>query len=152
MIDLAYILRTGYPTGFLDRPWVLQAIHKHIRDKNKLLANKTITKIEESSDGVIAHCQDGSAYCGDLIVACDGIHSKVRSEMWRLADQFSPGLIPKSDKNAISAQFRCLFGTTDMHGHEGDLELGNLRVVHGKGSAVFTISGKVSHMESFWQF
>lgn len=43
-------------------------------------------------------CEDGTSYTGDILVGADGVNSKARSEMWRLADEQDPGLV-KADKN-----------------------------------------------------
>lgn len=42
----------------------------------------------------------GVTYTGDLVVGADGIHSKVRSEMWRIADTVRPGLVTEREKNS----------------------------------------------------
>ncbi|KAL8279003.1 hypothetical protein RQP46_008672 [Phenoliferia psychrophenolica] len=41
----------------------------------------TITKIEESDDGVQAHFEDGSSAEGDILIGADGVHSKVRDHV-----------------------------------------------------------------------
>lgn len=45
--------------------------------------------------------EDGAVYTGDLIVGADGVHSSVRSEMWRLADVISPGLITEKERKSL---------------------------------------------------
>jgi 2-polyprenyl-6-methoxyphenol hydroxylase-like FAD-dependent oxidoreductase len=45
--------------------------------------------------------EDGAVYTGDLIVGADGVHSSIRSEMWRLADAISPGLITEHERKSL---------------------------------------------------
>lgn len=75
--------------------------------------------------------EDGSTYHGDVVAACDGIHSTVRSEMWRNADGIQPGKLSE-DKHcelkvllqnqkardliyfpAFASDYTCLFGIAD---------------------------------------
>lgn len=65
--------------------------------------NKLVSKIELPSTsvtcgGVRVYTSDGSCYNGNLLVGADGVHSKVRSEMWRHADEKRPGLITSEEK------------------------------------------------------
>ncbi|KAJ6459566.1 putative kynurenine 3-monooxygenase [Mycena sanguinolenta] len=40
-----------------------------------------LTHIEDTTDGVIAHFEDGSSARGDILIGADGIHSKVRAHV-----------------------------------------------------------------------
>ena len=44
--------------------------------------------------------EDGSVFQGDLIVGADGVHSRIRSEMWRLADELHPGMITPQERQS----------------------------------------------------
>lgn len=44
--------------------------------------------------------EDGSVFRGDLIVGADGVHSRIRSEMWRLADELYPGMITPQERKS----------------------------------------------------
>lgn len=90
--------RHGYPIAFLDRQMALQVLYENIKDKSKLLKNKKVTKVEIGSDSVTAIAADSTKHTGDILVGADGIHSQVRQEMWRIADEISPGYIPSSEK------------------------------------------------------
>lgn len=45
------------------------------------LFNKHAVSVEQNSDGVCVHFSDGSEYCGDLLIAADGIKSSVRGHV-----------------------------------------------------------------------
>lgn len=75
----------------------------------RVLPSKKITRVEHSTDGIIAHCADGTSYAGDLIAGADGVHSAVRSEMWRSANE-TDQRIPKDDQHPIKAIYGCLYG------------------------------------------
>lgn len=42
----------------------------------------------------------GQEYTGDLVVGADGVHSVIRSEMWKLADALEPGRVSKREKRS----------------------------------------------------
>lgn len=80
---------------------VLQVLYENIKDKTKILTGKRVQTVELKADGVVVKTADGSVYTGDILVGADGIHSQVRSEMWRLADELSPGWIPSNERNGL---------------------------------------------------
>jgi 2-polyprenyl-6-methoxyphenol hydroxylase-like FAD-dependent oxidoreductase len=47
-----------------------------------VLLGKRVTHVEHLEKHILAHCQDGSAHQGDLIVGADGVRSIVRQRMW----------------------------------------------------------------------
>jgi 2-polyprenyl-6-methoxyphenol hydroxylase-like FAD-dependent oxidoreductase len=102
--------RTGYHCAFYRRPEVLQTLHKYIKDKNKVLVNKRVCNIEYQHEKLIVLCKDGSKHIGDIVVGCDGVHSAVRKEMWRLTDLNEPGKVPLSDKDCTPL-LRILFAS-----------------------------------------
>ena len=78
---------------------MLKTLLKYIKEKDKVLVNKRVRRITYKDSKPIVACEDGSTYPGDIVVGCDGVHSVVRQEMWRIADKEAPGKIPVSDKD-----------------------------------------------------
>jgi 2-polyprenyl-6-methoxyphenol hydroxylase-like FAD-dependent oxidoreductase len=76
----------------------LQVLYDHIKDKSKIMTNRRVSGIESDEHGVVVTTTDGSTYEGDMVVGADGIHSAVRHEMWRIADEASPGYIPSGER------------------------------------------------------
>ena len=76
---------------------MLDILYTHLPDKTKVLLGKRISKVDHSTYGIVAHCEDGSSYHGDVIAAVDGVHSTVRHEMWRHAGQ----AISTGEKNGM---------------------------------------------------
>lgn len=76
---------------------VLQVLYENIKDKSKILPKKRVEKVSVTDDGVVVITSDKSSYKGDILIGADGIHSKVREEMWRLANKMSPGWIPSDE-------------------------------------------------------
>lgn len=91
--------RHGYPITFLDRQMVLRVLYDNIRDKQKVLTGKHVQHVQMKKDGVVVQTADGSSYEGDILVGADGIHSAVRGEMWRIANEMSPGWIPANESS-----------------------------------------------------
>lgn len=77
---------------------VLQVLHSSIVDKSKILTSKRVTKLELLDSAVKVYTKDGGEFTGNIVIGADGIHSAVREEMWRLADQLEPGHLPESEK------------------------------------------------------
>lgn len=101
--------RTGYELSFGDRQALLQVMLDGIRDKSKILMNKTVADVIHSADGVTVKCKDGTAYDGDILVGADGVYSKTREALWNLAAKEYPDKVQK-DRKAMTAEYQCLFG------------------------------------------
>ncbi|KAI0133452.1 hypothetical protein BJ170DRAFT_163343 [Xylariales sp. AK1849] len=63
-----------------------------------MLANKKVSDISTTADGVVVSCADGTSYAGSVILGADGAHSLIRDRMRTLALQASP-LAPVSGVN-----------------------------------------------------
>lgn len=94
--------RYGYDLIFVDRQMVVQAMWDNVRNKNNIHLNKRVQTVSLKPDGVEVTTTDGSKFEGDILVGADGVHSQVRSEMWRLADQMEPGYLPASEHTSKS--------------------------------------------------
>jgi 2-polyprenyl-6-methoxyphenol hydroxylase-like FAD-dependent oxidoreductase len=85
--------RTGYDFRFGERTKYLDVFYDQIKDKSKILLKKNITSVEQFGDGINVKCEDGTSYRGDILAGADGVRSKVREEMWRLASSDVPNMV-----------------------------------------------------------
>ena len=76
---------------------VLQVLYDNIRDKSKIITKSRVHRVELTEDEVLVRTTDRTLYRGDILVGADGIHSAIRTEMWRLANKMSPGWIPSDE-------------------------------------------------------
>lgn len=83
--------RHYYPVAWLPREQLLRILYDNIPDKSKVLVNKKVKRVDQSDDGVVVHCEDGSEYTGSMIAGADGVHSTIREEMWRHMEQSKKG-------------------------------------------------------------
>ena len=51
-----------------------------------------IISVDEDHSHVYVTTTNGTLYTGDILVGADGVHSRVREEMWRLARCKAPGV------------------------------------------------------------
>ncbi|KAF7541677.1 hypothetical protein G7054_g424 [Neopestalotiopsis clavispora] len=105
--------RHGYPITFLDRQMVLQVLYDNIRDKSKIITKSRVHRVELTEDEVLVRTTDRTLYRGDILVGADGIHSAVRTEMWRLANKMSPGWIPSDEHQSVPCDYGCIFGISN---------------------------------------
>lgn len=98
-VDAVY--RSGYSFAFSDRQNILEVLYNNLKDKSKILVGKNLTTVRQHASGVTVFCEDGSSYVGDVLAGADGVNSKARSEMWRLADEENPELV-KNDKSCTT--------------------------------------------------
>lgn len=93
----------GFPFAFLERRTLLCILADRLglgqRGKvtkaggegSQVLCDKEVARVELIADsggkreGVLVRTKDGEDYKGDLVVGCDGVHSIVRREMWRIS-------------------------------------------------------------------
>ncbi|GME28065.1 FAD binding domain-containing protein [Neofusicoccum parvum] len=103
--------RHGYPVIFVHRQMIVQKLYENLKDKSKVLVNKKVVEVGQTGSTVTVKTEDGSSYKGDMLVGADGVHSKVRSEMWRLAHELQPEYFPSSEKTVSS--YKCIFGISN---------------------------------------
>ena len=92
--------RFGYPLAFFDRQKLLEIMHTQYPDQSKILTNQRVAAIRPVGSRVNVITETGVTYTGDMVVGADGVHSKVRSEMWRIADTVRPGLVTEREKSS----------------------------------------------------
>lgn len=97
-----------------------------------------IENVEHLRSGVQVKTTNGKTYTGDIVIGADGIHSVIRQEMCRIAEEIKPGYIPKDDQNRSACYYQCLFGISqNVDGWlDGDLSFGA-----GKGHSFLIASG-----------
>jgi len=117
--------------------------YDHIIDKSRVLLNKRVQKIDHRCDKVTVHCEDGSSFEGDIVVGADGVFSKIRQEMWRIADQEEPGAVPEEDRKSMRAEYQCLFGISKLSG----IPESYFDVTYTPGFSTMSIVGK---KKNYW--
>lgn len=113
-------------------------MYDKLKNKDQVLVNKRVQEVRLHSDKVEVLTTDGSTHTGDILIGADGVHSKVRSEMWRLADKLEPGWIPASEhtESAITTH-KCMFGISVNKTYPADCTQSHM----GPGFSYLTIGG-----------
>ena len=75
----------------MERRDAIQGIYDNLRDKSKVHTSCALVKVVCRSGGVMVETNDGSVFHGDIVVGADGVHSRVRQEMQRIAAEDTPG-------------------------------------------------------------
>ncbi|KAK1961078.1 FAD/NAD(P)-binding domain-containing protein [Colletotrichum sublineola] len=110
VIDPKCIRRHGYPVLFFDRQWLLQMLYDQLEDKSRVLLEKKVGRIEHNTDGVRVTTVDGETFDGSIVVGADGIHSSVRKEMNRMAQELPCGPFKPGQEEEIPCYYKCSFG------------------------------------------
>ncbi|KAL4884275.1 hypothetical protein BJY04DRAFT_206077 [Aspergillus karnatakaensis] len=142
--------RFGLPLAFLERRRLLEILYTSLPPTSQIVVGKSVVAVEQEHDGrngTTVRTDDGSIYHGDLVVGADGVHSRVRREMWRLAELQQPGLITEREKNAMSVEYACIFGISDSF---PDLLPGEQVASLHDGQSFLTFPGKDGRV--FWFF
>lgn len=79
----------------------MQALYDQIKHKKKVLVNKKVINVVHNKDSVSVECADGSIYTGDIVIGADGIHSKIRKEMGRIAHDSNPGMMERDETSTL---------------------------------------------------
>ncbi|OBR05279.1 FAD binding domain-containing protein [Colletotrichum higginsianum IMI 349063] len=102
--------RVGYPQIFVDRKTVIQVLFDKLQHKDRVLTDKRVNLIELVQDRVNVHTKDGSVYTGDIVVGADGVHSAVRGEMWRIAQEEKSDHFKPDELSGLQCESKCIFG------------------------------------------
>ncbi|KAJ9217703.1 hypothetical protein DTO166G4_885 [Paecilomyces variotii] len=136
--------RFGYPIAFLERQKFLEILYRTYPDKSNILLNKKVVDVRFLGQEACVVTNDGSTYTGNLVVGADGVHSRIRSEMWRRADETHPRLITHREKTGMKAEYACIFGiSSPIEGLKAGEQVNafydglTIITIHGKGGRIF---------------
>ncbi|ENH71781.1 Zeaxanthin epoxidase, chloroplastic [Fusarium oxysporum f. sp. cubense race 1] len=88
------IERHGYPTIFIDRQMLMQVLYDKLESKASVYPGQKVVSVLALHNGIQVTTDKGRVFEGDILVGADGIYSTVRKEMWRIANETSPGYFP----------------------------------------------------------
>ncbi|KAJ5686680.1 hypothetical protein N7536_009299 [Penicillium majusculum] len=128
----------GYPILFLDRRMLVEVLYENIQDKSKVITSQRVQSIEDGTSSVTVTTTSGETYTGSIVVGADGIHSKVRQEMWKAAEKIDPTWIDPTEESALPATYACIFGISK--GVKG-VEKGTLTSVYNEHYSYLVPSG-----------
>ncbi|PWY96454.1 monooxygenase [Aspergillus sclerotioniger CBS 115572] len=138
--------RHGYPVVFLDRQVLLQTLYKHLGPHQSLVhLNKKAVRVDHHPTHVSVHCTDGSLYEGDVVVGADGVHSKVRQELWRYLETLSLQNEVSRDRSTMIKEYSCVFGISTT---PPGIEVGQGHRTMAKDYAFVIMSGKKGRL--YW--
>lgn len=135
---------------WLDRQWALKALYQQLEDPSRVMLRKRARQIDHLADGVRVTTEDGDTFEGSMVVGADGIHSAVRKELVRIAQELPssigpPGTFPPSQEDGIPCWYKCSFGIAKNvegwpeqdHGH-----------IFGAGHSTLVIAGPENRL--YW--
>ncbi|GKU07493.1 zeaxanthin chloroplastic [Fusarium langsethiae] len=102
--------RHGYPTVFIDRQNLLEILYKNLESKDSIHPGQAVKSVLELDNGIQVTTDKGKVFKGDILVGADGIYSTVRSEMWRIGNEASPGYFPDDEWSKVPCYYKCIFG------------------------------------------
>lgn len=80
---------------------LIEVLYEKIQDKTKVVTSQRVQTIENGTSGVTITTTSGQTYTGNIVVGADGIHSKVRQEMWKAAEKIDPTWIDPTEKSGM---------------------------------------------------
>ncbi|KAI1167017.1 hypothetical protein F5B18DRAFT_603417 [Nemania serpens] len=99
----------GYQCMNFPRPLLIQTLLEGLgANSGKIRTGASIDNIETTEKGVRVHLSDGSVEEGSIIIGADGVHSKTRDIMQRLAEEAGHGFL-KEEKPIVS-NFQIMYG------------------------------------------
>jgi flavin-dependent dehydrogenase len=140
---------------FLERQSALRILHKNLQSKSQIELQKRISSVDHTESGVTVTCEDGTSISGDVLIGCDGVHSVVRREMWRLAHLHEQNTFDPADKDLLFAEYQCLFGISAASESITD---GEINMNFDEGLSTMIVGGKqrvfwfiFKKMDKIWQ-
>lgn len=84
---------------YLDRQQLIEGLFEELANKTNIHTSCDIVNVEHTDQGVIAKARDGRVFTGSIVVGADGVHSRVRQEMWRMTEAEIPGFQGADEQN-----------------------------------------------------
>lgn len=92
-------------------------LYSQVKNKDRIHVKKRVDVIEPLEGSVRVTTTGGHSYSGDIVLGADGIHSKVRSEMRRIANTVDPSLFEPKEEDEVPCYYQCHFGAAqDVEG------------------------------------
>ncbi|KAK1483389.1 hypothetical protein CTAM01_13466 [Colletotrichum tamarilloi] len=140
--------RHGYPNIFMERFELLNVLYEHLKDKSRIFVNQKVKRVESLKDSALVYTKDGSVFEGQMVVGADGVRSTIRQEMWRNADDNNDSsAIPARDRQNISCEHACIFGTAKPTAGVGP---GQVVGASGHGTVAGCMGGPSGEVFVFW--
>ncbi|KAG9255589.1 uncharacterized protein F5Z01DRAFT_548997 [Emericellopsis atlantica] len=108
------------PVAF-HRAQLVETLYNGLPDsaKDKVLLGKKLSDIQPDEKGVSVTCEDGSSYHGSVVLGVDGVHSKTRQLMRKLAlESNSPG--DWDAEKPFASSYRCMWCSFPRPSEPGD--------------------------------
>ncbi|KAI1124393.1 FAD/NAD(P)-binding domain-containing protein [Nemania abortiva] len=136
--------RHGYPMLFFDRQLFLQVLYEQIKNKNRIYVGSKVDRIELLERGVRVTTEGGQSHIGDIVIGADGIHSRVRKEMRKIAEHIDATYFDPEEEDEVSCYYKCSFGIAQNVKGWPDSEQGftagrdkSFLIVSGPGGRVY---------------
>ncbi len=104
-------------------------MYDNLQHKHKVAIGKRVTNIQTAESGVEISTKDGETFTADIVVGADGVHSVIRREMRRIANEVDPKYFSGDEESSsyltsqrpnrqslichsteVPAKYKCLFG------------------------------------------
>lgn len=80
---------------------LIEVLYEKIQDKSKVITSQRVQSIENGTSSATVTTTTGETYTGNIVVGADGIHSKVRQEMWKAAEKINPTWVDRTEKSGM---------------------------------------------------
>ncbi|KAI3322747.1 FAD/NAD(P)-binding domain-containing protein [Xylariaceae sp. AK1471] len=150
LVGMKYLMyhqekRHGYPMLFFDRQLFLKVLYEQVKYKDRILVGNRVNRIELLEDGVTVITEEGLSYTGNIVIGADGIHSRVRKEMRRIAESIDSKYFDPLEEDQVPCYYQCSFGIAqDVEGWPGS-EQG---FTTGCGKSFLIVSGPAGRV--YW--
>ncbi|KUL90235.1 hypothetical protein ZTR_02097 [Talaromyces verruculosus] len=140
-------IRHGYPIVFIDRQLFLRVLYDRLQNKNCVLLNRKVDRVELLEGGVEVLTTDGRSVRGSLLIGADGVHSATRREMYRIGNEQAPEYFAADEQEPVSCHYICNFGIAqDVPGWK----YGHTYTITGKGHSQLVVPGPENRI--YWFF
>ncbi|KAI0405848.1 hypothetical protein F4802DRAFT_596809 [Xylaria palmicola] len=117
----------GYPCMNFSRPLLIQTLLEGLgAGRSKIRTGVGLSDIETTEDGVRVHLSDGSVEAGSIVIGADGVHSRTRAIMQRLAKEAGKDIA--SEEEPIQTNYQIMYGRAK---YVPNAEMGTFYETHG---------------------